>query len=244
MKRALRIILIILSITSLLITGCTLKIETNTTESTTPKPSNEETKDEEENNEQNENDDNDIEDEKDPIEEKGINIKVFIPNGDYKVVFSGNDFTEIIEYIKGDGTSFQAIGRNGKGPFINVYSLVGDGIYQVYTGELTEEEMNDIVNVSYLNKRNMAKETVILSSPIVIGTRWDNKEIVEIGENLKLDTLVLNGVYVKTWEKEIDGDNEIIKVCYYSEGLGCVQYRYILNGTIMEESTLILFEKK
>lgn len=86
-----------------------------------------------------------------------------------------------------------------------------------------------------LDKRDYSTEELILKEPIEVGTRWDNKEIVEVGENLTLEGIALKGIYVKTWEKEKDSNgNEVVKVFYYSEGLGCVKYKVLVDNNEVE----------
>jgi hypothetical protein len=223
MKKRIQISCILVIIAIVLSTGCTVNEDQNKKASNASKSVNEETI---------ENDQNDL------------NIKKFIPNGNYKVNFNGSDNAPSLEYIKGNGTSFQTVGTTGKGPFVNVYSVKDNDLYQVYSSELAEQEINDLSNINYLDKSNTSKKIFTLNQPIKIGTRLGNKEVIEIGENLKLDDLILKGFYIKTWEKEKDDNNKIVKVCYFLEGLGCVRYEISINGSIIEHSTLLSFEKK
>ena len=96
--------------------------------------------------------------------------------------------------------------------------------------------MASVETINYLDKRENTEEVFLLNEPIAVGTRWDNKEIVEVGENLKLGDLTLEGAYVKTWEKEVNNGIEYIKVYYYSEGLGCVQHKVLQGETVVEYS--------
>ena len=104
--------------------------------------------------------------------------------------------------------------------------------------------MKDIGKINYLSKNDKSKELLVLNEPIKVGTRWDNKEIVEVGENLKLDKVTLKGHYVKTWEKEMNNGKKTIKVYYYSEGLGCVKYDVLIDGVSVEKSTVTSVTKK
>lgn len=179
------------------------------------------------------------------LEKKQLNVAMFIPNENYETTYDASDFVSSENYIKGDGSSYQSIGTNGKGPFIDVYTTKDGGIYRSYFDDLTEEVFNDKENIDYLSKRDDLKENILLKEPIVVGTRWDTKEIVEVGENLKLDNMTLEGTYVKVWEKQkSDEGNEIVQVHYYSEGLGCVEYRILVDGEVMEHSTLKTVTKK
>lgn len=179
------------------------------------------------------------------LEKKQLNVAMFIPNENYEITYDASDFVSSENYIKGDGSSYQSIGTNGKGPFIDVYTTKDGGIYRSYFDDLTEEVFNDKENIDYLSKRDDLKENILLKEPIVVGTRWDTKEIVEVGENLKLDNITLEGTYVKVWEKQkSDEGNEIVQVHYYSEGLGCVEYRILVDGEVMEHSTLKTVTKK
>lgn len=168
--------------------------------------------------------------------EKELSIGIFIPDGSYEIKYDASDLISNDNYVKGNGTTYQVVGTSGKGPYINVYELKDNGIYKVYNGDLTSDEMSAIETIDYLDKRNNNEEAMILNAPIKVGTRWDNKEIVEVGENLKLGSLSLEGAYVKTWEKETSNGQEVVKVYYYSEGLGCVQHRVLLGEEVVEYS--------
>lgn len=165
-----------------------------------------------------------------------ITAKTFIPNGNYEVKFEASDLISNYNYVKGNGTEYQVVGANGKGPFIEVYSLEDNGLNKVFTKDLTDEEFSNINSINYLDKRENNVKEYLLNNPIVVGTRWDNKEVVEVGENLNLGGLILEGAYVKTWQKTVEGDNETVAVYYYSEGLGCVQHRVLVNGEVVEQS--------
>lgn len=163
--------------------------------------------------------------------EELIDVKAFMVNGDYKIKSLSNDLGIDVESIKGDGKSYQAIGYTGKGMVAEVYTLKNDGIYSVFFGDVNDEDANDSIN--YLDKRN-GTEKAMLKAPIKVGNRWGNKEIVEVGENLALESKKLSGKYAKTWEKYSENGTEMVKVCYFSEGLGLVKYKIIVNGTVME----------
>lgn len=172
-----------------------------------------------------------------------VSTASFIPNGEYEVEYKGSDLAAQVQYIKGNGTSYEEIGVNGKGSYINVYSSEGTSLKKIYKGDLTDEEMANKASIDYLSKGSNADEEM-LQGPITVGTRWGNKEIVEVGQNLKLGELTLPGTYVKTWEKEDGKDGLVVKVYYYSEGLGCVDYRAMMNDEIVDYSTLTSYVKK
>lgn len=175
-------------------------------------------------------------------EKEDLGVSMFVPNGSYEVSYLGSDLSPNLNYIKGNGKSFETIGTNGKGPFVTVYSIQDNKLCEVYySSDLTEDE---IKNFDYLSKNDVSQKVALLSAPIAVGTRWGNKEIVEVGENLNLDGLILNGPYVKTWEKTKNNDSESVKVCYYSKGLGLVKYKVIIGDSVVEYSTLRQFNKR
>ena len=80
--------------------------------------------------------------------------------------------------------------------------------------EALEQNLKD--EISY----NKNESELILQSPIEVGQKWDNTEIVEVGMDLKLDDILLEGIYIKTVSNTL-GDNESITTQnYYSERLG------------------------
>ncbi|MBM6839033.1 hypothetical protein H9X77_12520, partial [Clostridium saudiense] len=141
-----------------------------------------------------------------------LTIEMFIPNGNYEIKYDASDLVSNNDYVSGNGSAYQVIGTNGKGPYVNVYEAKDNGLYRVFTGDLTEDEMASVETINYLDKRENTEEVFLLNEPIAVGTRWDNKEIVEVGENLELGDLTLEGAYVKTWEKEVSDGIEYIKV--------------------------------
>lgn len=165
-----------------------------------------------------------------------LTVGMFIPNGKYEIKYDASDLVSNNDYVSGNGSAYQVIGTNGKGPYVNVYEAKDNGLYRVFTGDLTEDEMASVETINYLDKRENTEEVFLLNEPIEVRTRWDNKEIVEVGENLKLGDLTLEGAYVKTWEKEVSNGIEYIKVYYYSEGLGCVQHKVLQGETVVEYS--------
>ncbi|MGL5352931.1 MAG: hypothetical protein ACRDA5_06350 [Clostridium sp.] len=177
-------------------------------------------------------------------ESKTLNVGMFIPNGSYDVKFESSDTGFNTDFIKGDGKSYEAIGTTGKGPYINVYSAKNSTLTKVFSGDLTEKELKDKEKIDYLSKGDKSQEVVMLKEPLKLGTRWDNKEIVEVGENLKLGKVTLKGPYVKTWEQVTSNGVKTIKVFYFSEGLGCVKYDVIVDGVSMEKSTITSVTKK
>ncbi|SDP24283.1 hypothetical protein [Clostridium gasigenes] len=178
------------------------------------------------------------------VSNKTLNIGMFVPNGNYEVKCEGSDVISNDNFIKGDGTSYQVVGTTGKGPVINVYSIKNGGLNKVFTGDLTDKEMKDIGKINYLSKNDKSQELLILNEPLKVGTKWDNKEIVEVGENLKLDKETLKGAYIKTWEQVKSNGKKTVKVYYYSEGLGCVKYDVLLDGVSVEKSTVTSVTKK
>lgn len=190
-------------------------------------------------------DDNKAKDNNSEIDKSKITIESFIPKEEYIINNECSDFVSNENHIKGNGKSYQLIGTNGKGPFIRVYTIIDKGLYEIYSGDLKDEEFLEVDKINYLDKVDSEKKVLLLKEPIQIGTKWDNKEIVEVGKNLKLDNITLKGAYAKTWEKEKDNNGlEVVKVCYYSEGLGCVKYKVIINGLEMEHSKLSSSEVK
>lgn len=181
---------------------------------------------------------------KDNNTNKNLTIGMFIPNGRYEIKYDASDSASNNDFVTGNGLSYQVVGSNGKGPYVNVYEAKNDGLYKVFTGDLTEDEMATIESINYLDKRENNEEVFLLDAPIAVGTRWENKEIVEVGENLKLGDLNLEGAYVKTWEKEVSNGTEYVKVYYYSEGLGCVQHRVLQGETVLEYSVATEIIKK
>lgn len=173
-----------------------------------------------------------------------LTIGMFIPNGKYEIKYEASDLVSNNDYIIGNGSAYQVVGTNGKGPYVNVYEVKENGLYRVFIGDLTEDEMANIETINYLDKRDNTEEILLLNEPIAVGTRWEDKEIVEVGENLKLGELSLEGAYVKTWEKETINDIEYVKVYYYSEGLGCVQHRVLEGETVVEYSIATEIIKK
>lgn len=177
-------------------------------------------------------------------ESKALYATMFVPNGSYDVKYEGSDTGFSIDYIKGDGKSYESIGTTGKGPAINVYSTKNSILSKVFSGDLTEKELKDKDKLDYLAKGDKSQEVIMLKEPLKVGTRWDNKEIVEVGQNLKLDKITLKGAYVKTWEQVTSNGVKTVKVFYFSEGLGCVKYDVIVDGASMEKSTITSVTKK
>ncbi|MGL5085208.1 MAG: hypothetical protein ACRC68_05750, partial [Clostridium sp.] len=171
-------------------------------------------------------------------ENKALNVGMFVPNGSYDIITDGNGSSFSIEFLKGDGKSYEAIGFTGKGPRIQVYNTKNSALSKVYYGDISDKELEDKENLDYLAKADKAQEVVMLKEPLKVGTRWDNKEIVEVGENLKLGKITLKGAYVKTWEQVTSNGVKTVKVFYFSEGLGCVKYDVIVDGVSMERSSV------
>lgn len=167
-----------------------------------------------------------------------IKLDKLIPKENLELKFVGTDNSSGGSVIKANGNTYQAIQNTGKGLIVSVYTIKDGSLYKMYTGDLTEEEAKDISKVDYLSTTKEKNKTILLKEPLKVKTRWDNKEIVEVGKDLKLEGLQLKGSYVKTWEKTVDGNNKTVKVAYYSEGLGCVMYKIMLNDEVVEQSTL------
>ncbi|MDD6770993.1 MAG: hypothetical protein SPJ62_13490 [Inconstantimicrobium porci] len=155
--------------------------------------------------------------------EDNININSFAVNGSYTTSSLSNDLGENIKYLKGNGTAYQVIGSTGKGNFVRVFNIKNDGIYEVFSEDIEDSKAGQLSSLNYLDKRG-SKQTLVLKAPVKVGTRWDNKEIVEIGKNLKVDGITYKGNYAKVWERKSDSTT---KVSYYCEGYGCVKYNVI-----------------
>lgn len=170
--------------------------------------------------------------------EENITLEKMIPKTDLELYFTGTDFASEKNIIKVKGNTYQVIEQTGKGPVVRLYTVKGGTLTRVYSGDLTEEESSNPSSVDYFDKVEDNEEINLLKEPLKEKVRWDNKEIVEVGQNLKLVDLQLEGTYVKTWEKTMEEENEIVKVAYYSEGLGCVMYKVLLNNEVVEEAVL------
>lgn len=208
-----------------------------------------EKKDEEKDNKKEENKDN-VDDnssgkkEESPQEKLDIKLESMIPKTNLELNFKGTDFASEKDVIKVKGNTYQVIESTGKGPVIKLYTVKDGALIKVYSGDLTEDESKDISKVDYIDKVKENEKSILLKEPLKLKTRWDNKEIVEVGKNLKLKNLQLEGTYIKTWEKTVNGNDKTIKVVYYSEGLGCVMYKVMLNDQVVEESELSSIVKK
>lgn len=164
-------------------------------------------------------------------------ISKFIPNIPMELVYAGSDWASGRDYVKGNGTKYQIIGSSGKGPYGEVLTYNKGYLTKVYKGDLTEAEESSGNEVNLLDKKSNMNENILME-PIAVGTKWDNKEIVEVGKNLKLDKITLAGDYVKTWEKIQESGNSYVKVCYYSEGLGCVKEKVVMGDSVVSEREL------
>lgn len=152
--------------------------------------------------------------------EENVNISSFSVNGSYTTTSSSNDLGEDIKYLKGNGSAYQVIGTTGKGNFVRVYNVKSDGIYEVFSDDIDDSKSGQLSSLNYLDKSG-SKQTLVLKAPVKVGTRWDNKEIVEVGKNLKVAGITFKGNYAKVWERTSDNTT---KVSYYCEGYGCVKY--------------------
>lgn len=170
--------------------------------------------------------------------EQEISLDLFLPKGNYRVQYIGTDMASNPLYVKGNGVKYQVIGASPKCPYINVYAIKEEKLYKIHSQDLTDKQFRDYKNINYLNKEIDTSQEIMLASPLKVGTRWDNKEIVEMGKNLSIEGLNLNGIYIKIWERK---DN-IIKISYYCEGMGCVKYKILLDDEVVEESTIKSFE--
>lgn len=172
-------------------------------------------------------------------ENKKLEVKNFIPKGNYKVKFNvvGDSYNEE-GYIKGNGERFQMVTITGKGPRVDVYEAVDDYIAHIYSGDLTEEEAKDLSKVDYLDiEHNQSK--VVLKSPIEKSNSWDGKEIVEVGKNIELNGKTIEGNYVKTWERKAD---ESATTYVFLEGMGIIRIsdKY---GDVVSEISLESYEE-
>lgn len=170
-------------------------------------------------------------------------IKTIGVNGSYEYIFKGTGQFSDKALVKGNGKRFQLITASGAGQTINVYEVSDDKLTHIYSKVLSDEESNNLEKVDYLSVKP-EKNTVMLKAPLKKGTSWENKEVVEAGENLKLNGVTLKGKYFKTWEKEEKNGDKIVKVYCFSEGLGIVRYMIQLNGVTMEEAVLSGYTKK
>lgn len=165
--------------------------------------------------------------------EENIDISSLAVNGNYTTISSSNDLGEDIKYLRGNGKAYQVVGLTGKGAFVRVYNVKENGIYEVFSDDIEDSKLDKLGELNYLDKSG-SKETLILKAPIKVGTRWDNKEIVEVGKDLKVDGMSYKGAYAKVWERE---SSNTTKVSYYCEGYGCVKYY------IMQDKTTISYFK-
>lgn len=162
-----------------------------------------------------------------------VGLKTFIPKESYKVVFDGTDLAPNIQYIKGNGIKYQAVGFNGRGAFVNVYALEDGKINCIKEyNELTSEQEKHLDEINFLDKDEKGEKTLMLWEPLETKSKEGNSQIIEIGKDLKLDKLQLKGHYIKVEEinEGINTDDKTIITSYYSEGLGRVKYMVSIDG--------------
>lgn len=176
-----------------------------------------------------------------------IDTSKFIPNGDYKVIFKGSDMANELLYLKGDGTTYEAIGVNGRGYYREIFKEIDGALVMVANEDLSEYPIRQIVEMGIENVDTSKAIETMLKSELSLNDEWDNDEIkvklVEVGENLKLSDIQLEGTYVKTTYSISEGDTVTTFDMYYSEGLGIVKYTISMGEDIVEFSELTEYEK-
>ena len=167
----------------------------------------------------------------------------FIPNGNYKVTFKSNDMADQLLYLKGDAHTYQAIGVTGKGYYREIFTLHDEKLKLVRREDLEDVPMEKILEKDCNVNVKESDYKTILGNIVNEGDTWDNLKIEEVGLNLKLSNLQLEGSYLKLVETVKDGDNPHTVETYFSEGLGIVKYEVIEDGTVIEYSELQSYEK-
>ncbi|SHK21482.1 hypothetical protein SAMN02745248_02062 [Hathewaya proteolytica DSM 3090] len=163
-----------------------------------------------------------------------LTLSTFIPKESYKVVYDGTDLAPNIQFIRGNGEKYQAVGTDGRGAFVNVYEKNNGKLSCVmeYT-ELSQGESESLETLNYLDKNDVGDKTDVLWEPLEKGSKMGNRQIEDVGENLKLDDLQLKGPYVKVVDNHSENDSKMIITSYYSEGLGCVKYEVSMDGVVV-----------
>ncbi|MBC5996786.1 hypothetical protein EAI30_09040 [Romboutsia ilealis] len=173
------------------------------------------------------------------------NIYRFIPNESYSVVYEGTDLAPEIIAIEGDGEMYQTIGVNGKGLYRDVFKVVDNNLMLIYKEDLHDKNIDEALEQNLKDEisYNKNESELILQSPIEVGQKWDNTEIVEVGMDLKLDDILLEGIYIKTVSNTLVDNESITTEIYYSEGLGVVKYRVLINEEAISYYQLKSFKK-
>lgn len=167
-----------------------------------------------------------------------VNISKFIPNGSYKTVFEGSDMANELQSIKGDGTTYEAIGVSGKGYYREIFKVIDNQLCFI-----EKEDLEDIENIS--DKEIVVDET-LGNYKVVLKAKTDKTDTIQIaetGKDLKLKNLELKGDYIKVVEDVSTDEAKTIIETYYSEGLGVVKYEVIMDGNVMEFSELVSYEE-
>ena len=172
-----------------------------------------------------------------------VNISKFIPNGNYETVFKGSDLSFDVSSIKGDGTYYQRMGTTGKGDYVEVFKLMNNSLINTYSSDFErsnyKEEFNDLI---FFGEENTSNK-IYLNSPIKQGTEWDKLKIVEVGKNLKLEEIQLEGDYVKVERDASTEDIKSTETLYFSQGLGIVKDVTTIDGDIVDYSELVSYEE-
>lgn len=158
-------------------------------------------------------------------------IYKFIPNESYDVIYECSDLASETIVIEGNGEMYQTIGLNGKGLYREIFKVIDNNLMLIYKEDLSDKNIEEILaqdlkdEISY----NIKESELILQSPIEVGQKWDNTEIVEIGTGLKLDDIQLEGTYIKIVSNSLVSKGSMTTETYYSEGLGVVKHRVLIN---------------
>lgn len=197
------------------------------------------------NNENNKNENTENKDEVKGDEAKNEELKVskFIPNTSYNVKFQCSDLGFDVSSIKGDGTYYQRMGTTGKGDYVEVFKYMNNNLINTYASDFErsnyKEDFNDL---NFFGEENTSNK-IYLNSPIKQGTEWDKMKIVEVGKNLKLEKIQLEGDYVVV-ERDISTEGiNAIETLYFSQGLGIVKDVTKIDGDIVDYSELISYEE-
>lgn len=173
-------------------------------------------------------------------------IYKFIPNESYDVIYECSDLASETIVIEGNGEMYQTIGLNGKGLYREIFKVIDNNLMLIYKEDLSDKNIEEILaqdlkdEISY----NIKESELILQSPIEVGQKWDNTEIVEIGTGLKLDDIQLEGTYIKIVSNSLVSKWSMTTETYYSEGLGVVKHRVLINEETISYYQLKSFDIK
>ena len=173
-------------------------------------------------------------------------IYKFIPNESYDVIYECSDLASETIVIEGNGEMYQTIGLNGKGLYREIFKVIDNNLMLIYKEDLSDKNIEEILaqdlkdEISY----NIKESELILQSPIEVGQKWDNTEIVEIGTGLKLDDIQLEGTYIKIVSNSLVSKGSMTTETYYSEGLGVVKHRVLINEETISYYQLKSFDIK